>query len=71
MAQNCLSKRLTLHLQNSSIKNHFEEDHDIKLDRKAMVINTNITDNEHNRNKLHIKEVLHIFAPNTIYKLSI
>ena len=50
MAQNCLSKRLTLHLQNSSIKNHFEEDHDIKLDRKTSIKIAN------NRNKLLIKE---------------
>ena len=70
MTQNCLSRRLTLHLQNGSIKKHFEEYHGIKIDRNTIVQNTNIIDNANNRNKLFIKEALYILheAPSINYQ---
>ena len=60
LTQNCLSRRLTLHLQQGSIKKHMEEHHKIKLTREMIVNNTQIIDTSNNRKTLAIKEALHI-----------
>ena len=58
MTQNTLSRRLTLHLQNGSIKQHFLQHHSKELTRKELVNNTKIIENAKNRKKLLIKEAL-------------
>ena len=58
MTQNCLSRRLTLHLQQGSILEHFRQQHNIKLTRKIIVENTKIIEQSSNRKMLEIKEAL-------------
>ena len=58
ITQNTLSRRLTLHLQNGSIKQHFIHHHNKIVTRKELVENTKIIERANNRRKLLIKEAL-------------
>ena len=58
ITQNTLSRRLTLHLQNGSIKQHFIHHHNKIVIRKNLVENTKIIERTNNRRKLLIKEAL-------------
>ena len=60
MTQNTLSKRLTFHLQQGSILEHFRNYHHEKLTRNILTNNTKIIDRENKRHGLLIKEALHI-----------
>ena len=42
LTQNCLSRRLALHLQQGLIKRHIEESHNAKLTREMIVNNNKI-----------------------------
>ena len=58
ITQNSLSRRLTLHLQNGSIKQHYLQYHNKEITRKEIVDNTKIIKMESNRYRLLIKEAL-------------
>ena len=60
MTQNCLSRRLSLHIQNGAIKDHFEKEHKCKPKHKLLANNTNIIATEPIRLKLAIKEAIYI-----------
>ena len=55
-----LSRRLTMHLQSGSIRQHFETIHHRKLTREVLVANSNIVVKEYDPLRLKIKEALYI-----------
>ena len=64
--QTSLSRRLTMHLQNGSIRNHFQDQHDTTLTREIIVNNTKIIEKAKDRYHLAIKEALLIMNTNPI-----
>ena len=58
MTQNCLSRRLTLHLGQGSILEHFRHAHQLPLTRQILEKNTKIIEFENTRRDLLIKEAL-------------
>ena len=55
-----LSRRLTTHLQNGSIKNHTRDSHNTTLTRDMLVDNTIILDSAPDVTKLHYLEAIYI-----------
>lgn len=53
-----LSRRLTMHLQEGSIKKHYEECHNKQLDRQSLVENTSIVASASDFERLFVKEAL-------------
>ena len=53
-----LSRRLSMHLQNGSIQDHFQNKHDRKITRQEIVDNTIIRYVEHNVSRLKTLESL-------------
>ena len=64
--QNKLSRRLTMHLQQGSIRNHFMDHHNSILTRETIVNNTTIIEKAQDRYHLAIKEALLIMNSNPI-----
>ena len=64
--QNSLSKRLTQHLQQGSIRNHFIDHHNATLTREIIVNNTKIIEQAKDRYNLAIKEALLIMNTNPV-----
>ena len=54
-----LSRRLTMHLQNGSIKNHTRDVHNSQLTREMLVANTEIIDHRSNIKKLKYLEAIY------------
>ena len=55
---------MSRHVQNGSIKRHFEEFHHTKPTRSQILDNTSILSFAENKQKLYIKEALHILQEN-------
>ena len=53
-----LSRRLTMHLQSGTIKEHTRDEHGINLKREDLVNNTKILKKENDNNRLHILEAI-------------
>ena len=64
--QNTLSRRLTQHLQQGSIRNHFSDYHNATITRETIVNNTKIIEHAKDRYHLAIKEALLIMNTNPI-----
>ena len=60
MTRTTLSRRLTCHLQNGSIKDHYHGKHQIKLTRQHLEENTTIIDRETDARRLLFLEALYI-----------
>ena len=60
MTTTSLSRRLTMHLQAGSIKEHMTQQHNISLDRKQVEDNTVIIRSCNDVTRLHILEALYI-----------
>ena len=58
MTSTSLTRRLTMHLQNGSIKNHSYDDHDIRLTRTMLDSRTKILRLESDFRRLMIYEAL-------------
>ena len=58
ITQNTLSRRLTLHLQNVAIKQHYLHHHNKIVTKRELVDNTKIIERANNRQLLLIKEAL-------------
>ena len=59
-----LYNRMSRHVQSGSIKRHFEESHHTKPTRSQILDNTTILSFAENKQKLYIKEALHILQEN-------
>ena len=66
MTQTTLSRRLTMHLQTGSIKQHQLTNHETTLDRKSLVDNTSILTRASNKQELAIKEAILILNRNPL-----
>ena len=66
MTQTTLSRRLTMHLQTGSIKQHHLTNHETTLDRKSLVENTSILTRASNKQELAIKEAILILNRNPL-----
>ena len=64
MTQTTLSRRLTMHLQTGSIKQHHLISHETNLDRQSLVDNTSILTKASNKQELAIKEAILILNRN-------
>ena len=64
MTQTTLSRRLTMHLQTGSIKQHHLISHETNLDRQSLVNNTSILTKASNKQELAIKEAILILNRN-------
>ena len=60
MTTTCLLRRLTSHTYSGSIKEHFVEHHNMKMDKSMLVNNTVIIDTASDRLRLQVKEAIHI-----------
>ena len=60
MTRTSLSRRLTCHLQNGSIKEHYNKGHQTKLTRQQLEDNTSIIDRETDTRRLMFLEALYI-----------
>ena len=58
MTQNCLTKRLTQHLNHGSILEHFWKFHNTPLTKKILKENTLVIERANERHELAIKEAL-------------
>ena len=66
MTQATLSRRLTQHLSNGSIKDHTLQNHHTYIDRKTLEENTKVIEKANNRHSLAIKEAIIIQTNNPI-----
>ncbi|MPC56280.1 hypothetical protein E2C01_050233 [Portunus trituberculatus] len=60
MTRTTLSRRLTCHLQNGSIKEHYHEKHQTKLTRQQLEENATIIDRETDARRLMFLEDIYI-----------
>ena len=60
MCTTSLSRRLTMHLANGSIKNHTRDTHNQTLSRTMLVQNTTVLDSVQEKKKMQYMEALYI-----------